>query len=109
MDQSENWIKIAQSENEIPFKDNHIAKITVEERSICLVKSTEGIKACAAKCPHAGNDLSDAFVDKKHNIVCPLHGYRFSMSNGRDTSNEGYVLKIYQVKQTNEGVFIKLE
>ncbi len=109
MDENENWIKVADSADEIQFKDNEIAKIEIEEKSICLIKSAEDIKACASKCPHAGNDLSDGFVDKKQNIVCPLHGYRFSMRNGRDINDEGYFLKIYPVKETPEGIFIKLE
>lgn len=109
MDQAENWIKIAGNVNEISFENNHIAAILVEGKPVCIIKSKNSLKACSAKCPHAGNDLSDAFLDKRDNIVCPLHGYRFSLNTGRDTNNEGYFLKIYELKQTGEGIFIKLE
>ena len=109
MDQKETWIKVASNINEIAFAENNIATIQIAEKSICLVTTAEGLKACSAKCPHAGGDLSKAFLDKKENIVCPVHGYRFSINSGRDANSEGYFLKIYKIKETEEGIFIKLE
>jgi 3-phenylpropionate/trans-cinnamate dioxygenase ferredoxin subunit len=109
MDQKETWIKVAGNINEIAFAENNIATIQIAEKSICLVATAKGLKACFAKCPHAGGDLSKAFLDVKENIVCPVHGYRFSINSGRDANGEGYFLKIYKIKETEEGIFIKLE
>ncbi len=109
MDQKENQVKVAGNINEISFAENNIATIQIEAKSICLVRTGKGLKACSAKCPHAGGDLSEGFLDKKENIVCPVHGYRFSINNGRDTNGEGYFLKIYTIEETEEGIFIKLE
>jgi 3-phenylpropionate/trans-cinnamate dioxygenase ferredoxin subunit len=41
--------------------------------------------------------------------VCPLHRYRFSLANGRNTSGEGYFLKTYPVKEDDDGVWVGLE
>jgi 3-phenylpropionate/trans-cinnamate dioxygenase ferredoxin subunit len=109
MDQKENWIKVAGNMNEIAFAANNIATIQIDQKSICLVGTPKGLKACSAKCPHAGGDLSGAFLDKKENMVCPVHGYRFSINSGRDISGEGYFLKIYTIKETEDGIFIRLE
>jgi 3-phenylpropionate/trans-cinnamate dioxygenase ferredoxin subunit len=109
MDQTENWIKIADHLNNISFPENNIAKIQVRNKSICLIKTSDGLKACSATCPHAGGDLSEGFVDKIDNIICPIHNYRFSLNSGRDRDGEGYFLKIYRVKETEQGIFIKLE
>ena len=109
MDETEKWIKIARNINEISFQDNNIAPIRIAEKSICLAKTGNGLKACSANCPHAGGDLSEGLLDKKENIICPVHNYRFSLNNGRDKDGEGYFLKIYKVKETGEGIFIKLE
>lgn len=109
MNETENWIKIAGNINEIRFHDNKIAKIQIAEKSICLVKSSSGLKACSANCPHAGGDLSEGFLDKNGSISCPVHDYRFSLNSGRDIDGEGYFLKIYQMKETEAGIFIKLE
>lgn len=102
-------VKIANKIDEISFKGNNIAVLQVGGKSICLAKTKAGLKACSSHCPHAGGDLSEGFIDKRGNIICPVHGYRFSLNNGRDTNNEGYFLKIYQVIQTDDGIFVKLE
>jgi len=109
MDQTENWIKIAGDINDISFNDKNIATIQIAGKSICIVKTDDSLRACSARCPHAGGDLSEGFVDKKENIVCPVHNYRFSLSSGRDRDGEGYFLKIYKLKETEQGIFIKLE
>jgi nitrite reductase/ring-hydroxylating ferredoxin subunit len=109
MDHTKNWIKIAGDVNEISFQDTNITTIHIGEKSICLARTDNGLKACFAKCPHAGGDLSEGFLDKKENIICPIHGYRFSLNSGRDTNSEGYFLKIYKIKENEEGIFIKLE
>ncbi len=109
MCQKENWKKAAGNIGEISFKENGIASINIGEKTICIAKTSSGLKACLSKCPHAGADLSEAFLDKKQNIICPVHGYRFSLDTGRDTNDEGYFLKIYEVKETGDGIFIKLE
>ena len=109
MDQEENWIKIAGDINEISFPANNIAEIQFGNKSICLAKTSKGLRACSTKCPHARGDLSEGFLDKKGNIICPVHDYRFSLSTGRDTEGEGYFLKIYKLKETPQGIFIKLE
>ncbi|MEO6638933.1 MAG: Rieske 2Fe-2S domain-containing protein, partial [Ginsengibacter sp.] len=67
------------------------------------------IEACAAKCPHAGGDMVEGFLNKDGNIVCPIHRYVFSLENGRDVSGEGYFLKIYPIKIDGKGVFVGIE
>ena len=109
MNQKENWIKVAANIDEISFKKNGIASINIEEKTICIAKTSVGLKAFYSKCPHAGSDLSEAFLDTKQNIICPVHGYRFSFNTGRDSNGEGYFLKIYKVEETVEGIFIKLQ
>jgi 3-phenylpropionate/trans-cinnamate dioxygenase ferredoxin subunit len=108
MDQKESWIKIAGKIDEIIFKENNIACIEIDGKSICLIKTIKGLKACSSKCPHAGGDLSSGFLDKRENIICPVHNYRFNLNNGCDTNNEGYFLKIFAVKEMEEGIFIEM-
>ena len=108
MDKKEDWIKIAASMDEIIFKENNIACIQIDGKSICVIKTKNGLKACSSRCPHAGGDLSSSFLDKRENIICPVHNYRFNLNNGRDTNGEGYFLKIFRVEENQEGIFIEL-
>lgn len=103
------WVKIAGQIGELIFSENNIAPIEVKGKKICIAKTILGIKAFAAKCPHAGGNMSEGKLDSKGNIVCPVHGYRFSIHNGRDSNGEGYFLKMYPVKEAEDGIFVGIE
>ena len=103
------WIKIARNIEELIFAENNIAEIEIEEKKICIGKTISGLKACSSRCPHAGGDMAQGKLDKKGNIICPVHGYIFNLNHGRDTSGEGYSLKIYPIKEEEEGVFVGIE
>lgn len=108
MNKQETWIKIAKNIEEINF-ENNIASVQIKEKSICIIKTANGLKACSSKCPHAAGDLSSGFLDARGNIICPVHNYRFNLNHGRDTNGEGYFLKIYKIKEEEEGVWLKVE
>ena len=104
-----NWIKIADSLEEISFAPNNIAEVFADDKRICLAKHKEGLFAFSYKCPHAGGYFVDGYVDVLGNVICPLHRYKFCMKNGRNVSGEGYYLKHWPVEIREEGVFVGLE
>ena len=103
------WTKIAGSEKEIGFADNHMAIIEVNNKKITIARRGEILYACAHKCPHAGGIIAEGFIDAMGNVVCPLHRYRFSPQNGRNVSGEGYFLKHWPVEKRDDGIFIGME
>lgn len=103
------WHKVADHINELDFAANNIAVAEVKEKKICIGRFHEQLFAFAFKCPHAGGILADGFIDATGNVVCPLHRYKFSMQNGRNTSGEGYYLKHWPVELRENGVFVGME
>lgn len=103
------WHKVADAETELAFGENGLATITAGDKQVCISRHNGQLKACAAKCPHAGGMMQDGYLDALGNIVCPLHRYKFSLTNGRNVSGEGYFLKIYPVELRPDGVFIGIE
>lgn len=100
------WHKIATNLPEINFAENDIAVAEIEGKKICVAKFNDGVFAFAYTCPHAGGFLANGYIDALGNIVCPLHRYKYSMVNGRNTSGEGYFLKHWPVEVRAEGVFV---
>ena len=100
------WHKIADFADEISFGENHLAEIEAGGKQICLAKQGEEFFACTAKCPHASGTMSGGYLDPLGNIVCPLHRYKFSLKNGRNTSGEGFFLKTYPVEKREDGIYI---
>ncbi|MDF2186819.1 Rieske 2Fe-2S domain-containing protein [Paraflavitalea sp. CAU 1676] len=103
-----NWHKVAEGEAELILSETKIAVVEVKGKKICLGKYQEEWFGFAYKCPHASGIMQDGYIDALGNIVCPLHRYKFSVKNGRNTSGEGYFLKTYPVQLREDGMFVGL-
>lgn len=100
------WIHIASSITELQLLPGSLTEIELKGKKICIALYENQLYACASKCPHASGRMAEGFVDATGNIVCPLHRYRFKLNNGFNSSGEGYYLKTYPIKITEEGVFV---
>ena len=103
------WIKVANSIEDIPFNANNLAETEANGRRICLSKKDGNIFAFAYKCPHAGGYFVNGYLDALGNVVCPVHRYKFCPANGRNVSGEGYYLKHWPVEIRADGVYVGLE
>lgn len=103
------WHKIADSIAEINFSSEGLAEIETAGKKVCIAKQKDQLNACAHSCPHAGGIMADGYIDPLGNIVCPIHRYKFSLKNGRNTTGEGYFLKIYPVELREDGVYVGIE
>lgn len=103
------WHKLAESREALQLSAAGLAEVEIAGKKICIALHQETLSGCAAKCPHAGASLSEGYIDALGNIVCPLHRYKFSLKQGRNTSGEGYFLKVYPVQQRPNGLFVGIE
>ena len=103
------WHKVADSPSELSFGSNNIAVVEIKGKKICLASNGGQWYGFAYKCPHASGIMADGYLDTVGNVVCPVHRYKFNLSNGRNTSGEGYYLKTYPVQVSGEGIFVGLE
>jgi nitrite reductase/ring-hydroxylating ferredoxin subunit len=101
-----NWQLLIADPALLPWNDQKMTETTVNGKRICLARHQEKIYAFVATCPHAGGSFCDGWIDALGQIVCPLHRYRFSLINGRNTSGEGYHLKTYPLELRPDGLFI---
>lgn len=102
------WFKIAESIDELQIGPNGIAVIELRGKKICLANHSGQWHGFAYTCPHASGILANGHLDAMGNIVCPLHRYRFSIKNGRNTSGEGYYLKTYPVELRSDGLYLSM-
>ena len=103
------WHKIADSIDELLFNENNLLETEVDGKQICIARNKGQLFGCAQKCPHAGGFMEEGYVDAAGNIVCPVHRYKFSLKNGRNTSGEGYYLKTFPIEIRPDGVFVGTE
>ena len=103
------WYKFADSAADLRWTPGAVAEITVDGKTLCVARAGDQWFGFAHTCPHAGAPLTDGYLDRACNIVCPVHNLRFSLRNGRDTLGEGYKLKTYPVEVRPDGLFIGIE
>lgn len=103
------WFKVAESAAELFNTGRSIVQVKAGSRDVCITRHQNELFGCASKCPHSGGRMSDGWVDPLGNVVCPLHRYKFKLSNGFNSSGEGYYLKTFPVKETDDGLFVGLD
>ena len=102
-----NWFRIGADISMLSFAENNIAVVECNGKTICIGKHNDQLFAFAYKCPHASGILANGYIDAIGNIVCPMHRYKFSLTNGR--SAEGYYLKTYPVETRDDGIYAGFE
>ena len=55
--------------------------VSFPQEDIVIIRSTRGLRALGATCPHLKVNLIDGFHDDQH-IYCPGHGVAFSLGDG---------------------------
>ena len=98
--------QIAEHPSELNFSEQGIAVVEIKGKKICIARFESAWFGFAYKCPHASGIMSEGYIDAVGNVVCPVHRYKFSLKNGRNTSGEGYYLKIYPVEVRGEAIFV---
>lgn len=104
-DKKYTWQRIADSEP-IPVSENELMEITAGSKRICMTRWQGKLYAFAHKCPHAGGRLSEGVMDTKGNIICPVHRYKYNVTNGYNSSGEGYYLTTFPVEEREDGIYV---
>ncbi|HLK30835.1 MAG TPA: Rieske 2Fe-2S domain-containing protein [Puia sp.] len=103
------WHKAANSEAEIILNRNGIGVVELEGKKICVAKYDNEWRAFAYSCPHAGGIMAEGYLDGAGNVSCPIHGYKFNMTNGRCKIPEGFKIKTFKVETREDGFYIGVE
>ena len=100
------WHLLTEDPKNLPWDQQAILSFTIHEKTICLIQHDGKFYAFQALCPHAGAPLKDGYIDAKGNIVCPLHHYKFCLSNGRNCTGQGYDMRFYTLEMRADGLYI---
>ncbi len=74
----------------------------INGKHIVLAHHQGAWHAFPKNCPHAGGDLYTGWVNDEGCIVCPVHKFAFRLTDGENTTGEGYKLSVYPVKRERQ-------
>lgn len=95
--------------NLLPWNNRQLAEVKVGGTWVTLVRQPgDTIMAFSHKCPHAGAPMAGGWIEGEAEIVCPLHRFRFSLTNGRSSSGEGFHLQVYPITKKGDEWYIDL-
>ncbi|MEO1256340.1 MAG: Rieske (2Fe-2S) protein [Bacteroidota bacterium] len=89
------------------LSNNDPKLVRVDDKEICVIRKNDHIYAFENSCPHMGERLHLGNTNYLDEIICPLHTYRFSMKTGIETNQRCGDLKLYQILQKENGVFLE--
>ena len=92
--------------NVVPL--NSLKKVRTKNFTLCLAHTPNGFYATEDGCPHQHASLSEGRLNFQNEIICPLHGYRFSLDYGQECQNRTRDLRRFPVEVNEEGLFILL-
>jgi 3-phenylpropionate/trans-cinnamate dioxygenase ferredoxin subunit len=103
-------IKVFSSNGEMRerLKEGAPQHLMVNGQSICMVLWKGELRAVENKCPHNGESLSKGKINYLGEVICPLHGYRFNLKNGREAGERCRDAETFPVNENDEGVFVGL-
>ena len=86
----------------------HPHGVVVEDRPICVLRSSDGVIAFDDSCPHRGHPLSAAkCVDGV--LRCALHGWEFAIPEGNAVSPRApFGLNLHDVRVVDGVVEVRL-
>ena len=82
--------------------------VVIEDRPICVLRTSEEVLAFDDSCPHRGHPLSAASC--AHGVLrCALHGWEFSIPEGQAISPRApFGLNFHAVQIVNDVVEVSL-
>lgn len=89
------------------LEHNQPRQVRLQDKEICLVRINEDLYAFQNFCSHMGEALHKGKVNYLHEIVCPLHTYRFNIRSGEEADQRCKKLKTYPIVKLPEGIFIE--
>lgn len=106
------WYKIFPSvevaQEKIP--ERKMQKVKIKGRMIFITRLEDRFFACDDECPHQGASLSEGALNHLQEVICPWHGYRFSLNSGEEQTGKSCgAIRTYNIKVDNDGFYINLE
>jgi len=103
-----NWHRLDWTIHDLPWNENNLCTIKVADKAVTLALFHEKLYAFTTTCPHAGALFVSGIITADGCIQCPLHKYRFQLSNGFNLSGEGYHMATFPILFKGNQIFIGL-
>lgn len=102
------WYKLFADEDQlnVALGDQGRRMLRIGERRLCLVKNDALYYAFDNLCPHNKHSLLEGKVNYLGEVICPLHGYRYSLKDGLECEGRSGALAVHEIEIRANGIFL---
>ena len=93
---------------ESEIKEDQMKPVRVKGRPILLVRKGNQIFAVSNYCPHEGCTFEGGTL-RDYLIMCPCHGWKFDIRDGKYEENEATTLETYRCIIQNGKVHVEIK
>jgi NAD(P)H-dependent nitrite reductase small subunit len=79
--------------------------VTVDGRAVAIFRCRGALYAIDDVCPHRGGPLGEGDLEGDA-VVCPLHGWSFSLSSGEMVGMPNIRVATFEVEERDGNVFV---
>ncbi len=96
------WVRVAAVGDLAP---GDVRAVVAGGREMALVREGDRYYATQRQCLHQGGDLSEGIVSRGF-LICPVHGWKFRVSNGVHELSPETCLVTYAVRIEGDDVLV---
>ena len=98
------FVKVAKK-SEIPDGEGKL--VQVNGKDIALFKHEGKVHAIYSICPHQGGPLDEGGINDGQ-VMCPWHGWEFSVKTGECSFNPSIKQPLFNVKEEGDDIFVEV-
>jgi NAD(P)H-dependent nitrite reductase small subunit len=87
------------------IEDGRARTFEIGRDRIAVFRDGPSVHAVSARCPHSGGPLDRGWVEE-HEAVCPLHRWRFRLSDGRCSTVRGERVRVFPCEVRDGRIFV---
>ena len=89
-------------------KRGDVIAVSVAEHQLVVGLDGDRYFCTQRRCVHRGGDLADGIVSKGY-VICPQHGWRFSIATGTTPEPSEYCLNVYPVRVVDDRIEVEVK
>ena len=97
----------SESEADEQVPEGAIRAVNVKGSRLCITRSGGRYYAIEDSCPHMSVRLTNGHLNALGEIVCPWHGYRYSLRTGEEIAKRCGDLKKVKIVQVGEKCYLE--
>jgi nitrite reductase (NADH) small subunit len=104
-DEERPWVEVLNLD-ETPLE--RMRAVNVDGEDLVILRQGDQYTAVDRWCPHKKGDMAEGRILGKA-FKCPLHGFMFSLNNGRGLNCPGFNLSVHEVRVEAGRLSVRLE